>query len=100
MSDIKAGDLTIIYKPMTCCGYSGSIGDFIVVDAVVDINSGCSRCGKNIDALSALYLEDGKLSAIEISRLKKIPPLSDLEDVETHSKDLIPNKKETIGEMA
>jgi hypothetical protein len=100
MSDIKAGDLTLIYKPMTCCGYSGSIGDFIVVDEVVDINSGCSRCGKYIQTLYALYLEDGELAAIEISRLKKIPPLSDLEDVERHSKDLIPNKKETIGEMA
>jgi len=97
--NIKAGDLVMVVKPLSCCGRFDGVGFIYTVTGLPSHKlSRCGYCGIVEDSINELKLSDG--SVCEISRLKKIPPLSDLEDVETHSKDLIPNKKETIGEMA
>jgi len=99
MSDIKAGDLVMVVKPQPCCGGLGSVGKVFRVTHVHENFSICDWCGQDL-GLQTLLSDDNNFNAgYDNERCKKIPPLSDLEDVETHSKDLIPNK-ETIGEMA
>jgi len=97
MSDIKAGDLVMVVKPRQCCGSSHAIGKVFLVVSVGIETVNCSICGKE-EKMVVARVSTGLMG--DISRLKKIPPLSDLEDVETHNKDLIPNEKETIGERA
>jgi hypothetical protein len=98
MSDIKEGDLVMIVKPINCCGSSNSVGKIRTVIGVSKDISFCPYCHFVLPKALLVHLSSG--SYVHLNRLKKIPPLSDLEVVETHSKDLIPNKKETIGEMA
>ena len=93
-NDIKAGDLVMVVRPQSC-GCIRELYKQFKVDSI-DYLTGrfyeCSTCGKDI--VDSAYASDGNGYGYEIKTLKKIPPLSDLEDVTTHRQDLIPNEQE------
>ena len=76
MSEIKAGDLVVLVKPTHCCGYDKNLGLIFRVHSLVR-GTKCA-CGdfNNVDCATI----DGWWRA-ELSRLKRIPPLSELDDV-------------------
>ena len=74
MSDIKVGDLVVVVRPRTCCGNMKAIGRLFVVQSFGDF-SWC-ECGQK-QHWSVAYLDDWY--RCEVSRLKRIPPLSELE---------------------
>jgi hypothetical protein len=91
---IKAGDLVVIYRPTTH-GCNGGIGAFFKVAQIRPRRSDlikCSWCGWHGDRRA---VGDGNLVAdgmpgargIGTYRLKRIPPLSELEG-EKHEEDL------------
>jgi hypothetical protein len=84
MSDIKVGDLVVVVRPRRC-GCAHSIGWVFKVASVAPSPRGgyCAMCGKDT-------FEPGTLRAYneaadgysELSRLKRIPPLGELEGAE------------------
>lgn len=94
-NDIKAGDLVMVVKPTFCCGSGESLGNFYTVTGSPLYSlSRCAVCGFVTSTLNEVQLDDDEVC--EVSRLKKIPPLSDLEDVTTHRQDLIPNEQKEV----
>jgi hypothetical protein len=77
MSEIKAGDLVMIVKPWPCCGRSKGLGKPFTV-LFVRMSWPLIRCpfcdARNPQATVAVW-DDG--TVIHVSRLKKIPPLSE-----------------------
>lgn len=86
MNDIQVGDLVMVVKPKICCGLSGGIGKIFRVSGFFP-HSRCGSCGKTIEQKFALL--NGEFSGAFVVRLKKIPPLTELE-----------SQKETIHESA
>lgn len=80
MSDkpISVGDLVVVVKPLYCCGADHGVGFHFVVR---DIHPGqlayCQKCGKE-DQLGD-YADSGEAGWCDLSRLKRIPPLEELE---------------------
>lgn len=79
MSDkpISVGDLVVVVKPTLCCGQLGkSFGAVFRVSHIRERTySRCAHCGSSAITL----LADGWRAAISLYRLKRIPPLSELE---------------------
>lgn len=76
---IKAGDLVIVVKPKPCCG-KGMPGAIFRVTTVSGGPAHCMLCGHYyIDSLDAQDETDG--AWVEVNRLKRIPPLEELDDV-------------------
>lgn len=92
-NDIKAGDLVMVVKPTRCCESSHAIGKVFLVTSVGIETCNCLICGKEERMVVAL-VSTGLRG--DITRLKKIPPLSDLEDVSTHRQYLLPNKQKEV----
>lgn len=93
MSEIKAGDLVIRVKGDLCCGNTKGLGVPFIAGDISVVTALCRECGQiNRNYLSVH--EVGTKFYPAISRLKKIPPLSELEEISTQ--DLIPNEKEAV----
>lgn len=79
---IKVGDLVQIVKPLPCCGGVASLGQIFAVAEVNGDERGlrCTVCGHwtahSVDARDA---RDNLW--VPLSRLKRIPPLDELDDV-------------------
>jgi len=83
MENIKVGDLVIVVKPTTCCGFIGDVGKVFTVldiDGGIGIPSECWNCGQVSDSIDAAERDN---YWHEIKTLKKIPPLSELDKIET-----------------
>ena len=85
MSDrpIQVGDLVMVVKPTPCCGNEKAIGDIHVVLEPVGLapNTRCIYCnllGPHIDTVKI-----AERLVIERYRLKRIPPLEELEGQRT-----------------
>ena len=79
MSDIKVGDLVIVVKPTVCCGNKKRLGQIFKTTAY--IVSTCLYCKETQSG----FCSDTNF-AVEYSRLKRIPPLSELEGQRTEEK--------------
>ena len=80
---IAVGDLVMVVRPSPCCGSDLAVGRRIFTVASLDFDSGtCSGCGANIPPVKAAFNENnGK--HYQLNRLKRIPPLSELESSKT-----------------
>lgn len=88
---IAVGDLVMVVRPSPCCGSDLAVGRRIFTVAALDFDSGtCSGCGAHIPSVKAAFNENnGK--HYQLNRLKRIPPLDELEGVKT---------EETLNETA
>jgi len=80
---IKPGDLVVVVRPSLCTGANEDVGRVFRVGAVCPgegISKHCQSCGKSHEPLHMMYAEasDGWFP---FARLKRIPPLSELDDV-------------------
>jgi len=82
---ISVGDLVMVVKPSLCCGNNEYNGVIFLVAEISTHLAACGVCGRESEELRAFKNDD---AGYLISRLKRIPPLSELEDVKVH---------ETIG---
>lgn len=81
---IRVGDLVQIVKPMPCCGRLGKhYGDTFTVSEIITTRfvNACAYCGARYAGTYAVDPADDL--AAEVRRLKRIPPLSELESTET-----------------
>ena len=78
--EIQVGDLVVVVKPTYCCGYARSLGMTFVVNKIMEGPSRCGNCGAIDETLDALK-PDGDWA--ELGRLKRIPPLKELEGQRT-----------------
>ncbi len=79
---IQVGDLVQVVRPTSCCGSDVSIGKIFIVAEFSDRLGKCKICGyidDKIFARSGETLTNGKHQAYQVDRLKRIPPLSELE---------------------
>lgn len=84
MEQIKVGDLVVVYKPKPC-GCVGVLGSIFTVKEVgVADTSYCLECKKPLSSTSENYAMFPHVPGgrIPFTRLKKIPPLSDDEELE------------------
>lgn len=77
--DIKPGDLVMVVKPMACCGNPSALGMTFHILSIVKMDCWCIHCGDNRNIVRA----ESPLGFGDVSRLKKIPPLTELEDITT-----------------
>ena len=73
---IKVGDLVVVVKPTPCCRDTSAIGEHHTIIALVGGLGRCNFCGHYETML------DAKVSVntyFDLHRLKRIPPLSELE---------------------
>lgn len=75
-AEIKVGDLVVVTKPRLCCGEASGVGKVFRVGGMHK-GSNCYRCGNRYDATVAEV--DGSFVSCELPRLKRIPPLGELE---------------------
>jgi hypothetical protein len=82
MSAFKVGDLVMLVKPKTCCGYSGALGHIFSITSMLPsyAYTTCVQCGDRRKAHQEVEL-DG-ISWAQEYRLRLIPPLSDDETTE------------------
>lgn len=77
--DIKPGDLAVVIKPTVCCNNPSAIGVILKVLSISHDDSWCVHCGRHRQGLRA----HSSFGGGDLSRLKKIPPLAELEDTTT-----------------
>lgn len=86
---IKAGDLAIIVRAKRC-GCAESVGWIVLVEGIQSHLAGrCYECGQityTVSTPAAIVLDSKGRATIELSRLKRIPPLSELEGEKNDSK--------------
>ena len=92
MSDrpISVGDLVQVVKPRLCCGNSSAIGRVFVVGRI-SMGCYCSTCGFT-PPLPCASVQDG-VGKCEVERLKRIPPLDELEGERTEESTRLPTKE-------
>ncbi len=81
---LKVGDLVCVVKPTPCCGSTKLLGKVFTITKLGWSKTGlieCGTCGKERKAV-ALTAKGEKKRSIDSSRLKRIPPLAELESVE------------------
>lgn len=76
---IKVGDLVYVAYPSLCCGNSDAVGRHFTVGKITHQSGFCIFCNAPIDGAQAKLPND---SWIRCVRLKRIPPLSELESKE------------------
>ena len=87
MNDIQVGDLVQVIYPLPCCKANGSFGLIFIVKHI-ERSTRCPLCKMDTShEFRAGNAEVGIGNGFVLSRLKKIPPLSELEDT---------NIKETV----
>ena len=74
---ISVGDLVQVVKPRVCCGDASGLGKVFKVGGF-HTGSFCMACG--IVAVDVAEIA-GDFRSCEISRLKRIPPLEELDDL-------------------
>ena len=83
MSNIKVGDLVMVVRlrSMPCkCVSSKSLGLIFRVDSVHEWdNTKCHACGIRFDQPAVLCYPEQSISGFAKNRLKRIPPLNELE---------------------
>ena len=84
MSDrpIQVGDMVMVVRGVTCCGsLTGSEGKIFAVTSIFTDTKGyiCDFCEAKNEQYAARGLP-GTPRAIDLDRLKRIPPLSELEE--------------------
>ena len=86
MSDrpIQVGDLVQIIRARGCCPDHTSWGYTFVVSKIMDSNWVCLYCGKEHERLLCAFEKDTCIA--ETRRLKRIPPLEELEGQRTEEK--------------
>jgi hypothetical protein len=78
VSDIKVGDLVMVVRPIDCCGHTQGLGRVFIVEFLRDGMNICMTCGhRSAYSVDAWYL--GSNLAFPLQRLKRIPPLDELE---------------------
>lgn len=78
MSEIKVGDLVVVVKPTLCCGRGESVGKIFTVTGFRKDH--LCVCGDRSSGTYAV-MDDG-FNRRAIARLRRIPPLSELETTE------------------
>ena len=82
---IEVGDLVQVVRGMPCCGATTKLmGVVFKVSSLVD-NEGtaCSSCGAIVKKVDPTSVTGHPIFAFQLSRLKRIPPLSELEGQRT-----------------
>lgn len=82
---IQVGDLVQVVKPMHCCGGTNDLGRVFVVHEFYTDGSFCSNCGTPSNGELILFDSVGEDGA-HPHRLKRIPPLEELEGQRTEEK--------------
>jgi hypothetical protein len=78
VSAIRVGDLVVVVRPISCCGHTQGMGRVFIVEFLRDGMNICMTCGhRSDDSVDAWYL--GSNLAFPLQRLKRIPPLDQLE---------------------
>jgi hypothetical protein len=77
---IRNGDLVQIVRPSPCCGGGDSIGHVFEAREVGGTHVRCAACGRRTMGPSA---GDASGYYFPLTRLKRIPPLSELEGEKT-----------------
>jgi hypothetical protein len=72
MSDIKAGDLVMVVKPIHCCGGTASIGLVFVVQEVAIAGGKCGGCYVQHPPMPVAFINDW--FRYDLHRLIKIDP--------------------------
>ena len=80
MENIKVGELVMVVKPTRCCKSDDRISSIGVVERVYDGKTECKHCGEIHDKESIAKVGE---YGFFLDRLKKIPPLSELDKIET-----------------
>ena len=78
MSDkpISAGDLVIAVRATTCCAKFGrKAGVPFRVERIATFPTSCSQCGR----IRNVPIASGDIGNVDLDRLKRIPPLEELE---------------------
>lgn len=93
---ISVGDLVVVVKPKPCCGKGKPALGFVFRVLEIRKSKGlhCSGCGKQ-DAEQSLIAVSGEKHGknqmvYEIYRLKRIPPLDELEGEKTQENLRVP----------
>lgn len=77
---ISVGDLVQVVKSSPCCGNTIFLGVTFTVTGMA-MSSHCTHCKSRKEAVAVRGKSDGRLT--DIRRLKRIPPLSELEGQHT-----------------
>lgn len=76
---IVAGDLVVVDKPMPCCGATDGMGwIFTVAGLRLQKNVTCIACGGDYGS-DVVAHEHGRIIPVRVSRLRRIPPPSELQ---------------------
>lgn len=95
MSEIKVGDLCWIVKPMRCCGSDSTVGKIVrIIDGDTSPFTRCLICGHREETGTQRLLCDDDRSRLRY-RLKRIPPLSELEGLKSEDELPIEHKVKT-----
>ena len=79
MSAIKVGDLVVVIKPRECCPERSNLGFIFRVAKITHGEVYCCYCKRDHkDIMTAVWADDG-VSGASLPRLKRIPPLDELE---------------------
>ena len=88
---IRAGDLVFVTKPMPCCGYAAAVGKVTTVQKKIPDGKPfvCESCNKKFTTDGGMWWMLADDRARHQQRLKRIPPLEELDAVERsiHSKE-------------
>ena len=77
---IRVGDLVQVVRSPPCCGNEKNISRIFVVEDIGIFGSVCAYCGRAVDVIAAKGLKGaGTTNSVRMSRLKRIPPLEELE---------------------
>jgi hypothetical protein len=78
MSAIKVGDLVMVVRPRYCCPHKNPhLGTIFKVSKLLTTTAPCDECGDRSPIDSALA--EGMTAGYNVLRLKRIPPLDELE---------------------
>ena len=88
MSDgpIQKGDLVMVVKPTTCCNNSRKIGFIYRVSGIRTTTPTCDYC--KTKSSSVTCADEDAYGGFRLTRLKRIPPLAELESTE-HKEELL-----------
>ena len=83
MSDIQVGDLVYVFRDTICCNHVTEMSGVIFrLTAISPCSGDCCYCGASLHPMKAV----GGRYTLDVRRLKRIPPLSELEGERTEEK--------------
>jgi len=82
MSNIKAGDLVVVTRPLPCCGIDLHIGDIHRVQRLFIQDGECAYCGKQYALVNFAGMTTG--NNLPIFMLRRIDPLPESETQDNH----------------